>query len=78
MERLFTLIQMQWSKAAFLKLWSMDHLWSSRSALVVSQKNTEEKVKFKRIVHHTITENLRLWKLHIAIAYNISPSIDIS
>ena len=54
----------------FLKLWSADHLWSSRSALVVLTKNTEEKFKFKLIAYHTIAENLRVSKLHMAIAFH--------
>ena len=49
-------------RSAFLKLWSAYHLWSSRSALVVLQKNTEEKFKFQRIAYHNIAVNLRVWK----------------
>ena len=58
---------------AFLKLWCAVHLWFSRSALVVLQKNTEEKLKFK-----WIAENLRVWKWHMAIAFPFSPSTGIS
>ena len=33
-------------------------------------KNTEEKFKFKRIAYHTIPENIRVWKWHMAIAFH--------
>jgi hypothetical protein len=33
-------------------------------------KQTEEKIQFKWIAYHTITENLRVWKLHMAIAFH--------
>ena len=46
----------------------MDHLWSSRSAFVILQENTEEKFKFKWIAYRTVAENLRVWKWHMAIA----------
>jgi hypothetical protein len=64
------------SKAAFLKLWSADHKWSSRCAFVVLQKD-RRKTKFKWIAYHTIAENLRVWKLHIAIFFHFFPSTDI-
>ena len=33
-------------------------------------KYTEEKFKFKWIAHHTIAENLRVWKWHMAINFH--------
>ena len=38
---------------------------------------TEEKIKFKRIAYRAIAENLRIWKWHMAIAFNFPPSTDI-
>ena len=64
-------------RPAFLKLWSADHLWSWRSALVVLKKNTEQKLKFKLIAYHTKNENLRVFKWFTAIAFHFSPSTDI-
>jgi hypothetical protein len=40
-------------------------------------KKTEEKIKFKWIEYHTIAENLRVWKLQMAIVFHFSPSTDI-
>ena len=33
-------------------------------------KFTEEKLKFKWIAYHTIAENLRVWKWHMAISFH--------
>jgi hypothetical protein len=33
-------------------------------------KKTEEEIKFKWIAYHTIAENLRVWKLHMAIVFH--------
>ena len=38
-------------------------LWSLK-------KKTEEKIKFKWIAFHAITENLRVWNWHMAIAFH--------
>ena len=40
-------------------------------------KKTEEKIKFKLIAYHTITENLTVWKWYMAIVFHFTPSIDI-
>jgi hypothetical protein len=40
-------------------------------------KKTEGKIKLKLIAYHTIAENLRVWKLHMAIIFHFSPSTDI-
>ena len=58
--------------AAFLKLWSVDHKWSSGSALVVLldwtlvQKRQKNKINVN-CVSHTIVENL---KQSLEITYN--------
>jgi hypothetical protein len=36
-------------------------------------KKTEEKIKFKWIAYHTIAENLKVWKLHMAIVFHFFP-----
>jgi hypothetical protein len=41
-------------------------------------KKTEEKIKFKGIAYHTIAENLRVWKLHMAIVFHFFSSNEIS
>jgi hypothetical protein len=33
-------------------------------------KKTEQKMKFKWIAYHTVAENLRIWKLHMAIFFH--------
>ena len=41
-------------KPAFLKLWSANHLWPSRSALVVLQKHRRKnKIQMNRISHYS-------------------------
>jgi hypothetical protein len=51
-------------KAAFLKLWSTDHKWSSGSALVgplrlnISPKRQKNKINVN-CVSHTVVENLK-------------------
>jgi len=60
-------------KAAFLKLWSADHKWSSVSALLVlldwilvPKKNRKNKINMN-CLSHTIVENL---KQSLEITYN--------
>ena len=65
------------ARAAFLKQWSVDHKWSSGSALVVLldwtlvQKRQKNKINVN-CVSHTIVENLRVWKLHTTSVFKLS------
>ena len=53
---------------AFIKVWSSDYLWSSRSALMILKKKRQKK-KIKWAAYHTIAEIFRVWKWQMAIAF---------
>ena len=64
-------------RSAFLKLWSADHLWSSRSVLLVLQTRSKKKIKFKLTACHTIAKISEFVNDALRLPFTFSPSTDI-